>query len=121
MQKHKTLIIVFLLLAATSCVQKSYKKTFLIELTIKNNKKNIESVGIRGNGQPLSWNSDVAMTPLIKDSVYTAVITTLTGYKFAEIKFTVNGEFELKDKPNRRVAFSEKDTTKYLAIFDQTN
>jgi len=45
--------------------------------------------------------------------------TVGTGYKFTEVKFTVNDEFELKGKDNRRINFSEKDTTYYKAFFDK--
>jgi hypothetical protein len=31
----------------------------------------------------------------------------------------VNDEFELKGKDNRRINFSEKDTTYYKAVFDK--
>ncbi len=99
------------------CVQKAYTKTAVVTLTVANI-KDIKSVGIRGNGKPLSWDYDVEMKPIVKDSLYTATITTVTGYKFAEIKFTVNGEFELKEQPNRRVVFSDKDTTYYNAVFN---
>jgi hypothetical protein len=116
--KHYTLALIsFCLFSVTSCVQKAYKKTVVVTLTIHNS-KNIKTVGIRGNGNPLSWDKDYEMTPLVKDSLYTTTITAVTGYKFAEIKFTVNGEFELQDKPNRRVEFAKGDTTFYNAVFN---
>jgi putative oxidoreductase len=115
--KKYSIIIMPLLLSMAGCVQKSYKKTVVVTLSVPNT-KDIKSVGIRGEGKPLSWNYDVEMKPLVKDSLYTATITAVTGYKFAEIKFTVNGDFELKEQPNRRVLFSDKDTTYYHAIFD---
>lgn len=99
------------------CVQKAYKKTAVITLTVAG-MKDIQTVGIRGNGKPLSWGQDYEMQPVIKDSVYTATVTTVTGYRFAEIKFTVNGEFELQNQPNRRLELSDKDTTRYNAVFD---
>jgi hypothetical protein len=105
------------IIAYSSCVQKSYKKTVVFTLETKGI-KDITMVGIRGNGKPLSWDKDYEMKPIIKDSIYTATATTVTGYKFAEVKFTVNGEFELKEKPNRRVELSDKDTTYYNAVFD---
>jgi len=109
----------FLLVYITDgCVQKAYNKTAIISLTISNI-KDIKSVGIRGNGKPLSWESDFEMKPVVKDSLYTATVTTITGYKFAEIKFTVNGEFELKEQPNRKVMFSDKDTTYYHFVFNK--
>jgi putative oxidoreductase len=117
MKKITCSLISVLLLLTTSCVQKAYKKTAVITLTVSN-MKDIKTVGIRGNGKPLSWEQDVELKELVKDSLYTANITTVTGYKFAEIKFTVNGEFELKDKPNRRVQFADADTTFYNATFN---
>ena len=117
MKKYSIILISLLLLSLTSCVQKSYTKTVVITLKVSNS-KDIKSVGIRGQGKPLSWDNDVEMNPVVKDSLYTATITGVTGYKFAEIKFTVNGDFELKEQPNRRVIFNDKDTTYYNALFD---
>lgn len=117
MKKYLIILISLLLLLLASCVQKSYTKTVLVTLKVSN-MKDIKSVGIRGQGKPLSWDNDYEMKPVVKDSLYTATITTVTGYKFAEIKFTVNGDFELKEQPNRRVVFSDKDTTYYNAIFN---
>jgi hypothetical protein len=119
--KHiKSLVIAFfslMVLSVSSCVQKAYKKTVVVTLLVPNN-KNIKTVGIRGEGNPLSWDKDYEMKPVVKDSLYTATVTGTTGYKFSEIKFTVNGEFELQDKPNRRVVFAEGDTTFYNAVFN---
>lgn len=117
MKKYSIILISLLLLLLASCVQKSYTKTVLVTLKVSN-MKDIKSVGIRGQGKPLSWDNDYEMKPVVKDSLYTATITAVTGYKFAEIKFTVNGDFELKEQPNRRVVFSDKDTTYYNAIFN---
>lgn len=107
----------FFFYITTGCVQKAYKKTVVITLTVQN-MKDIKMAGIRGNGKPLSWDTDFEMKEVIKDSIYTATATTITGYKFAEIKFTVNGEFELKGLPNRRLVFSDGDTTYYNAVFN---
>lgn len=100
-----------------SCVQKSYVKHIKVTLDVSS-KDSITSVGIRGNGHPLSWQTDYPMQEVVKDSLYSAVITTTTGYKFGECKFTLNGDFELKGKENRRVYFAESDTTYYHAVFD---
>lgn len=101
-----------------SCVQKTYKKTVVFELDVSQ-MKNIESVGIRGDDNPLDWNTNTSMKAIKKDTTYTVTATFETGYKFTEVKFTVNDEFELKEKDNRRINFSEKDTTYYKAIFDK--
>jgi hypothetical protein len=120
MKKNLFIIVALLLLFVSSCVQKAYKKTVVVMLTVPNG-KNLKTVGIRGNGKPLSWDNDFEMKEVVKDSLYTAIVTTTTGYKFAEIKFTVNGEFELKEQPNRRVVFAATDTTFYSAVFDVPN
>jgi hypothetical protein len=118
MKKHSIILISLFLLSMAGCVQKSYKKTVVVTLTVPNI-KDIKTVGIRGQGKPLSWDTDYEMKTAVKDSLYTATISAVTGYKFAEIKFTVNGDFELKEKPNRRVIFADGDTTFYNAIFDK--
>ena len=117
MKKYSITLLSLLLFWLDGCVQKSYTKTVVVTLKVSNI-KDIKTVGIRGQGKPLSWDNDFELKPVVKDSLYTATITAVTGYKIAEIKFTVNGDFELKEKPNRRVVFSDKDTTYYNAIFD---
>jgi hypothetical protein len=62
------------------------------------------------------------MQPIIKDSLYAVDVTFTTGYLGAEVKFVVNGQFELQNQDNRRFAFDiEKDTTLYRAVFDRQN
>ena len=117
MKKYLRFLTGLLLLLLAGCVQKSYKKTVVFTLLVPHI-TDIKSVGIRGQGKPLSWDYDIKMQQLIKDSLYTGTITAVTGYKFAEIKFTVNGDFELKEQPNRRVQFTRNDTTYYNAVFN---
>lgn len=103
---------------ASACVQKTYRKTVVFTLHTEK-QKGIKTVGLRGDANPLSWGKDTLMKELVKDSLYQLTITGVTGYKYGEVKFTINGEFELKEKPNRRVVFAEGDTTFYEAIFDE--
>lgn len=117
MKNYSIVLMGLLLLSLVGCVQKSYKKTVVVTLAVPS-AKDIKTVGIRGQGRPLSWDYDLEMQTLVKDSLYTATVTAVTGYKFAEIKFTVNGEFELQNQPNRKVFFSDKDTTYYTAVFN---
>lgn len=107
-----------LILLATNCVQKTYERkvTFLLHTE---QLKNIKKVGLRGNNRPLSWKKDLEMTALKKDSLYSVTVTFLTGYKFAEVKFVVNDEFELQEKDNRRVIFNENGEITYEAIFNK--
>ncbi len=115
----KALFIVLIAMLTSSCVQKSYKRTVVFTLDVSAI-KNIKKVGIRGNDKPLSWNTDIKMKALKKDSLYQIAITGETGYKFTEVKFVVNDTFELQNKENRRVYFDKKkDTTYYKAKFNK--
>jgi putative oxidoreductase len=100
-----------------SCVQPSGRKTIKVLLHTQGI-KNINTIGIRGNEKPLSWDNDLQLTPITKDSLYTATFFLVTGYTFTEAKFTVNGEYELQNKDNRRIVFADKDTTIYEATFN---
>jgi hypothetical protein len=117
MKNNTLLIITIAVLTLTSCLQKSSKKTIIVKLNVEGI-KNIQTVGIRGNEKPLSWDYDMELKPIIKDSLYLATFSLVTGYKFTEAKFTVNGQFELKEKNNRKILFSDKDTTVFEAKFD---
>lgn len=112
------LIISLLVLFGTSCVQKSYERkvTFLLHTE---QLKNIEKVGLRGKEKPLSWRQDLEMKAIKQDSLYSVTVTFLTGYKFTEVKFVVNDEFELQENDNRRIVFNENGETIYEAIFNK--
>ena len=113
-----TLKFALVILLFTSCVQKSYNRTVVYTLDVSE-LKDVKKVGIRGENNPLSWQNDLAMKEIVKDSLYTITVTGETEQLFTEVKFTVNDEFELKEKPNRRVVFDEiGKTTKYHAVFD---
>jgi putative oxidoreductase len=115
----RKILLLIVLLVLASCVQPSYNRTVVLTLDVSA-LKNIQSVGIRGEGKPLSWETDYPMTEVVKDSLYRAIITTKTGYLFAEYKCTVNGNFELQEQPNRRVIFdTEKDTTYVNLVFNK--
>lgn len=118
MKNIGTKIALVFLLLMTSCVQKTYKKTVVYTLDVSDI-KNVTKVGIRGNYKPLSWDCDTEMKAIKKDSLYQVVITEETGYKFSEVKFVVNDIFELQNEDNRRVLFSEKDTTFFKAKFNK--
>ncbi|MBK8843811.1 MAG: hypothetical protein IPO33_13700 [Saprospiraceae bacterium] len=106
-----------IILALSSCVQKSSQKTIIVKLDV-GSLDSVQTVGIRGEDKPLSWDYDMELKPAVKDSLYTVVFSLVTGYKFTEVKFTVNGQFELQEKDNRRIFFTDLDTTIYEAIFD---
>ena len=120
MKNNKLLILTIAIFSFTSCVQKSSKKTIIVKLNVEG-MKNVQTVGIRGNEKPLSWDYDMELKPIIEDTLYGATFSLLTGYKFTEAKFTVNGQFELNEKDNRKIMFGDKDTTVYEAKFDVPN
>ncbi|MGL4630706.1 MAG: hypothetical protein ACRCVT_05810 [Leadbetterella sp.] len=115
----KNIYYLFIILVS-SCVQKSYEQTLRLQLDVSGH-KDIQTVGVRGEGKPLSWQEDIEMKPIVKDSLYEVVITGKTGYLFQEIKFTINGEFEFADGPNRRVNFDPSRKTTYKAKFNIPN
>ena len=120
MKNNRLTLILAIIILLSSCVQKTYRKTvvFLLQTDAL---KQIEKVGIRGNDKPLNWDTDVEMTPVVQDSLYKATVTFITGYKFTEVKFVINDRIELENKDNRKVTFSENDTTIYKAKFDIIN
>ena len=99
------------------CVQKAADKTVVYLLDVSGH-PNVGLVGLRGRDKPLSWDYDLQLTPIKKDSLYRAVVTTHTGYKATEVKFTINGDYELKEKDNRRIEFGAEDTAVYRARFN---
>jgi hypothetical protein len=115
--KKYVLILLITLLGLTSCVQKSYKRTVTLWIDVSGI-KDIKTVGIRGENKPFSWDEDTEMEAVKKDSLYKKTFTIDTGRLCTEIKFTVNNNFELQNKENRKVYFVAKDTTLYKAKFD---
>lgn len=111
----KTNLLISLIFLLYSCVQPSYQRTVIIKLDVSK-EKDLKTVGIRGE-TPLSWNNDVPLEAVIKDSIYTITLSGNTGYLFAECKFVVNGQFELENEQNRKIYFTG-DTTYYDAVFD---
>ncbi len=108
----------FAVLGLTSCVQKSYTRKVTLLLDVSGN-KNIQQVGIRGDNEPFSWDYDTEMEVVKKDSLYKKTFEINTGRLCTEIKFTINGEFELQDKENRKVYFAENGETIYKAKFNK--
>lgn len=117
MLKRNSLIIISLIFTLAGCVQKSGKKTIIVKLNVEG-VKDIHSVGMRGDEKPLSWDYDMELKAIKKDTLYGATFSLVTGYKFIEAKFSVNGQFELNEKANRKITFSDKDTTIYEAKFN---
>ena len=82
MKKINILYFVIFGLLTFSCVQESYNQIVTVVLDVSAI-KDIKTVGVRGNGKPLSWDEDFEMKPLVKDSLYTATFSGKTGYLFS--------------------------------------
>lgn len=116
MQNLKLILVGIITLSMSNCVQKSYKHK--VEFRLDPGKiKNITKAGVRGNNT-LHWDYDLEMKLDPKDSLYKATVEYDTGYKFVEVKFLINDEFELKEQENRRVYFDPIDPTIYIAKFN---
>jgi putative oxidoreductase len=115
----KQLLFGLLLLSAfSSCVQKAHQRVVVYTLTVAPG-TSVQSAGIRGGDAPLHWDRDFPMQAVLKDSVYRATVVSYNGYAKTEVKFTVNDQFELQEKPNRIVRFAPTgDTTFVQAQFD---
>ena len=64
--------------------------------------ENIKSVGISDNDKPFSWDNDIKMEVVKKDSLHKKTFERNTERLCSEIKFTVNDKFELKDNENQK-------------------
>ncbi|CAN1572796.1 hypothetical protein MCERE19_03382 [Spirosomataceae bacterium] len=117
MKKINLFYFVLFCFLTISCVQKSHNQTVTVVLDVSDIPE-VKSVGVRGNDKPLSWKQDFEMKPLVNDSLYTATFSGKTGLLFTEVKFVVNGEFELEDQDNRRVVFNNSRKTIYNAKFN---
>jgi hypothetical protein len=115
MKKH--IIIWLAIFSLVGCVQKTKKHTVTLLLDVSEI-KDIKTVGIRGTDKPFSWDYDDEMEVVKKDSLYKKTYTIETGRLCTEIKFTVNGNFELQDKPNRKIYFNQNGETVYRAKFN---
>lgn len=118
---HISGLTLFVIMCLFSCVQKthSYPVRFVLDVS---HIPNVSEVSVRGSNLPLNWENDFPMQTLVKDSLYIADITFVTGYLGAEVKFVVNGQFELPGQENRRFRFdTSSDTTVYKAVFDKMN
>jgi hypothetical protein len=118
MNNWKIIITCAIITFFASCVQPS--RTVIVKVQL--NTVGIDSVysaGVRGE-LPLNWDVDMPLTPIVKDSLYEGLFSVTTGYAFTEIKFVVNGQFESFDG-NRKVVFSNQDTTVYKTIYNLHN
>jgi putative oxidoreductase len=108
--------------ALSGCVQKAYDRVVVYRVDVSA-VPNVSAVGLRGRSEPLSWDKDLPLQPRADSAgVYEAVVTHHTGSLTTEVKFTVNGTFELEGSDNRVVRWppttTGNDTTIYRVVFN---
>lgn len=79
----------------------------------------ITTMALRGNDNPLSWQTDLVMEVKIPDSLYTTRLEMYTGYLYTECKLVRNEEFELQDRDNRTLRFDADGITEVDLTFNQ--
>lgn len=118
MKKYSLLLLTAFALFA-GCVQPTVEKTVLVQLVVRG-KVGIKTVGIRGDGNPLSWDEDHFLEPVVVDSLYETSFKSRTGFLYTEYKFTVDGVYEWKGDPARRIYYKQAgDTILVRAVFGE--
>lgn len=104
-----------------SCVQETYVRKLNFEVDMSK-ESSIQTVGVRGGFQPLSWNEDLLLADPDSNGIYTGSVTLDTPFKFVDIKFVKNGTvWELDGQDNRRVDIWNKEESTYKAIFNEVD
>ena len=103
-----------------SCVQERHIKRVKFQLDMRQI-KNFETVGIRGDIQPLSWQETTSLSDADGDSIYDTTLEFSTASNQLNFKFVINGEeFELEGSDNRVLPFEYKpEELTYMTAFDQ--
>jgi len=108
-----------LMLLCFACVQPTIPHKIEVELDMRR-VENIQTVGIRGEYPPLSWNEDFALSDPDGDGIYTGNFIMDIPYDDFRYKFVLNGsEFELPGQDNRVMNFEGKTELTLTAVFNQ--
>ena len=107
-------------LSLMSCVQQTHIKKVTFELDMRS-VADFETVGIRGDIKPLSWQETIVLNDIDGDSIYTTSLEFDTASNQLNFKFVINDEeFELEGQNNRVLPFEYKpEELKYNSSFDQ--
>lgn len=114
-------VYIIVVLIFSSCVQATYERkvNFNVDMT---GIENIQTVGVRGDFEPLNWENDLVLKDTDGDSIYTGSVVLDTPFDYFEMKLVKNGiEFELNGQNNRRVYLNKEGDTNFNATFDVEN
>lgn len=119
MKQIISILAIAILFCTTSCVQETHLKTMTFKVDM-NGIKNAENVGIRGNFTNPSWKQMIPMTDDNNDGIYEVTLSEKTAVNAIRFKFVnQNDQYEMKDQPNRKLAFEYKpQTITYEATFN---
>ena len=119
-KRHFVILFTILIISCVGCVQETHQKRIEVQVDMRLVEE-VQTVGIRGNLKPLSWETDYPMEDTDGDGIYRAALVIDTASDFLQFKFVLNGQiFELDDKPNRRLEFKYvPENLSYSGVFDQ--
>lgn len=122
MKSLKYLILFFVCFTLTSCVQETHPKKVSFKVKAEN-PDSTESIGIRGNLKPLSWNNTLLLEGPDADGFFTSTINFDTANNQLSFKFVRNDSiFELDGLQNRSLHFEYKpEKLEYSAVFNSPN
>ena len=117
---YTAFVLVIVLCLMLGCVQDTHKKTLTISVDMSQ-QTYFESVGIRGNLKPLSWEENTLLNDPDGDGIYEVALELDTASDYLQFKFVKNeDEFELDGKDNRLIKFEYRpEALSYSAVFDQ--
>ena len=107
-------------LVFSSCVQETHVKKVSFQIDMKN-VQDFETVGIRGDIKPLSWQETTFLNDVDQDSIYSTTLEFDTASNQLNFKFVIDGEvFELEGQDNRALPFEYRpEELNYSTAFDQ--
>ncbi|WP_046758747.1 hypothetical protein [Kordia jejudonensis] len=121
MKKIIILAGIFFTVLCTSCVQETHLKTVTFKVDM-NGVSAIENVGLKGNFTNPSWKQIIPLTDENNDGIYEATLSQKTAVSAIQFKFVNQGQYELKDAPNRTLQFEYKpQKVTYEATFNDAN
>ncbi len=113
-----SILAIAVLLCTASCVQQTHLKTVTVKLDM-NGVAITENVGVKGNFTDPSWKQVIPLTDNDNDGIFEATLSQKTAVNGIQFKFVNQGNYELKEQPNRTLKFEYKpETITYEATFD---
>ena len=104
MKNHKSILFLIAVLLITSCVQETHLKTINFKVDMRG-LDTINNPGVRGQFTSPAWKELIPLTDENNDSIYEAKVEFQAAQYDIKFKFVNDGEYELKNQPNRSIKF----------------